>query len=535
MNTYVVVAAVRIQDWIVRTPKLTRLRGASAALSHYTSKESIERVLLSEAPSATWCDEAGDIDGVVALTVPKVDDAPAVADAIARQLSAALPALELEAWWVQAPDYVSAHIAATQARLRGVTQGEVTWRPYLSALLDTPLAQTCDGCRREAIDASERGSDSAAGRADRDKLGADCAQRRRHESRQGPTPGVQGELAQTFDSLAKDGGLGPQRTRHSAIGRRDSGNHLVTIMADGNGVGGFMTALAEADPGGGVELQAAFRRVRQEAVGTIDRAIQQAVDAAVTAISSPDQRVVPAIVHLVGGDDVLASVPAPLAWVFVGTLGTTFSASVKDGFKERLAQLQAVVEDLAPGSGEDAEAPAARATDALAKIRRHVADLSLGIGVVVAHASHPFADTNVLAHQAMAQAKRSTQGREGAVSWVDLTTEDTVQEGRALTLSEVVKQLGDGDIQPPVFSLSPSARGVLATILRDVWRRDPNRAETTMSQLRTWCRRTGNEPLLRTLESSARGETAHEHLNVLASDLNRARWWPAESAKVTTR
>jgi hypothetical protein len=530
VNTYVVVAAVRIQDWILRTPKLTRLRGASAALSQYTSREFIERVLLAEGVPATWCDEAGDIDGVVALTVPKPDDAPAVADSIARQLSAALPALELEAWWVQAPDYVSAHIAATQARLRGVTHGAVTWRPYLSALLDTPLAQTCDGCRREAIDWSERGSNGA----DRDKLGADCAQRRRHESRRGPTPGVDGELAPTFDSLARDGGLGPG-LQHSAIGRRDSGNHLATIMADGNGVGGFMTALAEADPGGGEELQAAFRLVRQEAVGTIDRAIHEAVDAAVTKISSPDQRFVPAIVHLVGGDDVLASVPAPLAWAFVGTLGTTFAASVNDGFKEQLAQLQAVVEDVAPSSGEDAESSAARATEALAKIRRHVADLSLGIGVVFAHASYPFADTNVLAHQAMTLAKRSTRGRAGAVSWVDLTTEDTVQEGRALTLPQVVEQLDHHDLQPPVFSLSPSARGVLATILGDVWRRDPNRAETTMLQLRTWCRRTGNDRLLRTLESSAGGEAAHKHLNVLASDLNRARWWPAESAKVATR
>src|SRR6185437_9975847 len=73
---YVDISAVRIQQWLSRTPDLRFRRGASVLLSRATSEESWE----SRLPAGTkWNDEAGSVDGVVSLKYDptSTDAAPA--------------------------------------------------------------------------------------------------------------------------------------------------------------------------------------------------------------------------------------------------------------------------------------------------------------------------------------------------------------------------------------------------------------------------------------------------------------------------
>jgi len=63
---YLEVSAVRIQDWLARTPDLKFRRGASVLLTEATTRDVWEK----EMPTGVrWNDEAGELDGVVALVV----------------------------------------------------------------------------------------------------------------------------------------------------------------------------------------------------------------------------------------------------------------------------------------------------------------------------------------------------------------------------------------------------------------------------------------------------------------------------------
>ena len=78
MPVYIDIGAVRIQEWLARTPALALRRGASAALSEITSRGSVEGLLPD---GVRWNGEAGDVDGVVNLMlgqlgVPTAEAAP---------------------------------------------------------------------------------------------------------------------------------------------------------------------------------------------------------------------------------------------------------------------------------------------------------------------------------------------------------------------------------------------------------------------------------------------------------------------------
>ena len=66
VRRYLDVSAVRIQDWLTRTPDLKFRRGASVLLTEATARDVWEKQM---PPGMRWNDEAGELDGVVALVV----------------------------------------------------------------------------------------------------------------------------------------------------------------------------------------------------------------------------------------------------------------------------------------------------------------------------------------------------------------------------------------------------------------------------------------------------------------------------------
>lgn len=78
---YLDVAAVRIQDWLGRTPDLKFRRGASVLLSEATAPDAWKGRLPA---GAAWNDEAGNVDGVVSLVVDDNADSTDVAYASSR-------------------------------------------------------------------------------------------------------------------------------------------------------------------------------------------------------------------------------------------------------------------------------------------------------------------------------------------------------------------------------------------------------------------------------------------------------------------
>lgn len=113
----------------------------------------------------------------------------------------------------------------------------------------------------------------------------------------------------------------PGDDRRGASARRATeDNHLATIFADGNGLGGlFHEARDRAAKEG---TQEALDSLRLLSEGIKDATAAALLDATL-AILRDDDTVLPAVPHIQGGDDVLVTVPALRVWPFVRTFLTT--------------------------------------------------------------------------------------------------------------------------------------------------------------------------------------------------------------------
>lgn len=429
MNHYVIVSAVRIQSWLVRTPELRLLRGASRAMSDISADSTVTQWLTgSDIPADVRsgqprvCPEAGDVDGVIVVTVQDDVACRPVRDFLIAKVRQQLPGAEWIAWIGSADTY----LAARRSSLDDVASA------YLvsPSMAEVPFALPCDGCRAEPASELKRAADMSRPAV---YLGRDCIARldhghSHHRDMYNDRLNLPGESPRDFESLAAVLG-NPAVAADSYGGKR---NHLAVIMADGNGVG----ALFEAIDTQGTD------EIRERVAHAIDEATGLAVKRAVDAIAGMSPATTPAIVHFVGGDDVLVSVPAPLAWTFVTEL--IKGLGILDHLAVEAAPSEKWLHELA-------------------------ARTSLGVGVVFAHASHPIADSQDVAHRAMAQAKTAVAGRQSVVSWVDLTAEDHVPPGRFLTGDDLIALRGSPSTKPanPLLSLPPAARSVLAGLQMD--------------------------------------------------------------------
>lgn len=506
MTTYATVSAVHIQDWLTRTPQLQLLRGASLALKHETSRKRVTERF----PALRWCEQAGDVDGVISVEVDDASEAPGWVSSIIDHLQNRLPALEVEAWWTQADDYVSAYDRMLRDNDQGQVDPGVHRLMSLPALADLPILESCHGCRLEPVDATGPAVRLGGDEDDEMRLGLDC--RARYQFRQRADMASllglpdSAALAPDFETLASTGAgiAGGRRAR--------ADNHLATVTADGNGIGDLMRRLAR--PGGDVSRHGcdALASVRSDVIDLLDKATRQAVAEANYAISDSGT-IAPSLPHFVGGDDVFVTVAAPRVWEFVVALASSFEMAFRNPLLERVAALAA--------SDEMGDIDRA----ALDSIAHALERVSLGVGVTIAHASHPLVETRAHAFGRMKEAKRGVRGRAAAVSWIDVSYEEPSTPSRCLRVDTLSGWLAPGGA-PPIMLLTPSARATLGNMLRG---RGSDDDRACYGRVTAWVKRTARDgraslALRPGEELTATG--CAEQLALLADQVSLARWWP---------
>lgn len=366
MPVYADVAAVVIQGWLSRTPRLKGRRGASTMLRDATAAQAIAALL---PPGVQVNPDAGDVDGVVNLVGADPETVQAAAQAVAAHLRLQLPGLELRCAQAEAPDYFIAY-RAMRAQLAGGRGQE--WQPAVS---EVPFARLCSYC----------GQDPATGTADLspDEPGhpvcGDCAARLRAAGRaRDPrhTPGPEQRVAGWLAGAGERLDFPDDFAALAAQGMGDR-THIATIYADGNRIGTLFDLLKGTSAG------------KAEVARGIDGAGRAAFIEAAQVVAR--EEVVPVVPHLVGGDDLLVSVPAACAWQFTWAYLRGFGAAVA------------------------AWAAANRITPPIMP--------SASAGVVIHHHAHPFAMAVEQASRALTLAKREFTGRQAAIAWADVSAE----------------------------------------------------------------------------------------------------------------
>lgn len=378
---YLDVSAVRIQDWLGRTPDLKFRRGASVLLSEATAPQAWKGRLPA---GVRWNDEAGAVEGVVSLVAdgPSADDTTSLieaARAVVRSMRETMPHCPVQAVAGTGDSYATAYPAMALARRDG------------DFLIDSPpappeviLAKPCDQCRAAAavkpgvkvssddtVDLCEECAarlDAAGRTAGRPSQAPLPEQRLRKALEEAEMP-VQG-FSDTFADMAGAG----QRDRD------DAATQIALIYADGNRVGAFLSRAAGIPHGPDKATIAPL--LHQATLG----ALAHAVIDRFRGWPRP-----PVLVNLAGGDDLLVSVPAVDAWLFTRTLLTAFTSLIADK-------------------------TGAWPTEARENIP------TLAAGLVFHHLTTPFSDVVRLAGDQLVLAKSKTRG-SAAVAFLDMTAD----------------------------------------------------------------------------------------------------------------
>ena len=183
-----------------------------------------------------------------------------------------------------------------------------------------PASKPCDWCR--SWPASHEAMVGAGDDRKQVHLCEDCAKRHRYAgftSSETATlkPGVERDLLKRWKARHSSELTLPDKFPDLALlGKENDNTHLATVYADGNAVG---------------KLNKELRDLRRNGIGAnfdlpqaISNATWSALLAAIEEMSAGTDEMMPVIAHLVGGDDVLVSIPAHEAWWFTRTLQITF-------------------------------------------------------------------------------------------------------------------------------------------------------------------------------------------------------------------
>lgn len=447
MPTYLDIGCVRIQSWIGQWSDLFGRRGASAALNQATASDSIQAHL----DDAGWSDvvintTVPDIDGVVSLVVGPSTDPQVVAASVLATLRGHVPGAEFEAIWGEGDDYASAY--EHEIRLRA-ERGEVT--RALPAPAELPMVARCDLVSTDlAIGSWSRAKDERPRRVGRDAKNRIDGAGFRSSRRRSDGTALDTEIklveefgrdeVRDFDHLAA---LGPKRTKQ---------NHLATVYLDGNRIGDHFQLL---QPGANDSEES--RGVKMEARRSLGSELHLATIDSLRAVTGElcqmvDHKHLPVVPHLVGGDDVLVSVPA--------AYGIWFARRLMTGFASRLAASDTVAQlPQSPGGG--------------------AWSFSASAGIVIAHLSHPFGICVAAADDLLARAKAATRGSEAAILVAELTTDsaDLPSPAEAWTLSEL------SDLDPHLTWLARLGKSQRAELHRAAERDDPDVARAYVEQL----------------------------------------------------
>ncbi|WP_033326357.1 Cas10/Cmr2 second palm domain-containing protein [Streptomyces yerevanensis] len=407
---YVDFGAVRIQQYLTRTAGLRGHRAASNRLAQATADASIERVVgrLAEVNP-----EAGKADGVVGLRFPAPtgDDVGErvrrVQNGVFAHLRRALPGAEFHSVWGQGESYLAVHAHELQPKLR---HGRV--RHDLPPVAEFPLAVPCRMCHTDPAAGTEGVLDGVLA------LCLDCSMRNvsRREAVADPRS-PEGRLLEEI-------GLKPAPEDFAglaALGSAASGrNHLATVAVDGNAFGAFFTALADES-----SRDSELRKSKATISAALSAATREALAHAALELSlAMDLERLCLVPHVVGGDDVLVSLPADQAWKFTLTFLEEFGSRVHKATAETLGRLNRL-----------------RADRGLSELQPPTASA----GVVIAHASHPLNLLVESAGQRLSEAKRAFGGQRASVQWLDFTADGPEAPAHPPLALSVLRTEGGGE------------------------------------------------------------------------------------------
>lgn len=378
MTLYLDVAVVRIQSWLLRAPHLRGRRGASTMIRQATEEPAVKAMLTEISHLAERNDKAGHIDGVVPLKLTCTDDdnVATVENHVVRHLRKKLPSASLMSKLFEGDDTIAAHAS--------LATFEHEWPPSVSEWV---LGKQCDWCR------SWPASKPATDNNETVELCTDCLLRHRSYAGRstadpnGPQqPGTERDLIKEWERESAARARVPDYLDTLAkLGKSGDNTHLATIHADGNAVGLLTSKLRESQQQG---IATDFDLPRAIANATWSGLLTAVARMNRTVPGAGDPETLPIIAHLVGGDDILVSVPAHEAWSFLDSMQTAFAESMHAG--------------LVP-----------------AGLHEHSPTLSAS--VVFHHRTSQLSAAVDLAGELLDGAKSQHRGKRAAVAWQDIT------------------------------------------------------------------------------------------------------------------
>lgn len=498
-TTYVTVGLQRIQAHLARSRHLWGRRGASEEVVRLTMlpATAAAKGLTQEAPVAQTVqidgveinDEALDIDGVLSLRGNDRDTVIEAGMDLARAMKRRLPGLTVQVSWATAGEgerYVDLLQATAKDRWTAVT--------FHPTSAEFPLVRPCDECRTSpaSTTAQPRFSDTRDGVM---RLCVDCFVRLEHDERRHRTvvnttqhypnkfcsewwlrdrvnarrhtgqPQVTGsdDLTHLAELVRPDP---PARVRE----HRD--NHTALIAADGNGMGGlFEAATRQAAAEGNTTAL-------QELSAGIKSAMSDALLAATEAILLDGDTILPAVPHILGGDDLLVSLPAERCWEFLRVFLHTLQQS---------------------SSFSTAELP-----------------LSLSAGMVICRAPIPLANQVEVAERLLKRAKREVAGNGWSFTWLDLTQDGPDGEHQVWSLHNLEARR---DALTHLSAMSESSVHGLMTAAAD---EDPG---VVAQKLRLLTHRMPESKELLDHLGITPGALDHQDVQVIRDLISVGRWW----------
>ncbi|MEU1591766.1 hypothetical protein ABZ468_02625 [Streptomyces sp. NPDC005708] len=489
-HVYVDFGAIRIQSYLTRTPGLRGHRAASDSLARATAPGAVKEVVGHLAEVNT---EAGEADGVVSLCFTPVpgEDLEAqvgrLQDRVFARLRTALPGAEFHSVWGQGEYYLNAYDKEIHPKTEA---GDV--RYDLPATAEFPLAVPCAMCHTDPAATWE----TVIGK--RQRLCPDCSMRNVPRSRSaGDRLSPEGRLA---ESLPVTHAAPEDFAALAALGHARSGrNHLATVAIDGNAFGEFFKALAKE---GSEDAQ--MRDWKKTISQSLSAATRDALtEATVNLPLTIERDQVVVVPHVVGGDDVLVSLPADQAWEFTLAFLREFGQAVH-------GETAGILEVLNRRRAQRAqEEPALEAPTASA-------------GIVFAHSSYPLNLLVELAGQRLGEAKRAVRGRAASMQWLDITADGTEAPGHdPLRLSTLRTPAGDPTLEAQALSALARVPASHRTRLAEAVRSD---GEITAAVI---AHRVGHLKAVQPFLSPFDQQNAPPPTGIgLGAALGIARWWP---------
>lgn len=374
MKHYLDIGVVQIQHWLARTQKLRGRRGASSMIRAATHLDTVAALLDRYDGAVEPNSETGPVDGVIHLRVITTDqDVVATVERdLLGHLRRKLPMAALRAVETRGPSYAE--------------RDNPVSRDWVAPVHEWSLARPCEWCRsspghqavtHDTQTTTETNSGTTV------VLCVDCLERHRNA---GTARGrVMSAPERDLLTLVGDGRPVPDDNDELAalgLGGPDDDTHLATVYADGNALGHFIR-----------EVQRRRPTAMDTLPSKIDTATWSAVRAGLAMIDDGGPTL-PIIAHLVGGDDILVTVPAHGAWDFADAMMSAFADALHGAVPE--------VRDSP----------------------------TLSSAVVVHHHSYPLSATIDLAGDLLRTAKKAFPGT-AALAWQSITHDGPTTSGRA--------------------------------------------------------------------------------------------------------